>query len=79
MVVYYVVENPIAEMEKLINLNMFNFQHFKITRNHHYYKQDTINLELERISSFIMIDRNIVKDDERYKSEIVSKIEELES
>lgn len=73
MVVYYVIKNQIVDSEKLLNSNFFSYQHFKVSREYYYYKYNTIQLELEALASFIMMDGVILKD------QLISNIEVLET
>lgn len=73
MVVYYVIKNQIVDSEKLLNSNFFSYQQFKVSREYYYYKYNTIQLELEALASFIMMDGVILKD------QLISNIEVLET
>ena len=79
MVIYYVIKNQIVESEKLLNSNFFQYRHFKVSRDYVYYKYNTIQLELEALSSFIMLDNNILKNEVPNTDEILGTIERLNS
>lgn len=79
MVIYYVIKNQIIESEKLLNSSFFNYKPFKISRDYHYFKYNTVQLELEALSAFIMMDDKILKQDIEDIEEIGVTIQRLNS
>lgn len=79
MVVYYVIKNQIIESEKLLSSSFFKYVPFKISRDYHYFKYSTVQLELEALSSFIMMDEKILKNDVTLSDDIINTIQRLNS
>lgn len=77
MVVYYVIKNQLVESEKLLNTSFFKYQHFKVSRDFYYYKYESIQLELEALSSVIILDGEILKDNLIDSTEVRETINRL--